>query len=210
MVLVGCGLTACTYQVGADTTQQEPVFTAYANKVPGKWSLQIDALRASAALKADGLRCSQFNYPLDLAKVFTQSAAEAFRTVTEDVRVTDHPLSQAEFASEGYTGVIRVRVEDLRAKAKVEGVFDATADADTEIDGAIIVTKGGQRMVDIKETGKGTAQRDAGLICQGTTEAVSSASIDAVQDVIRKLAEQFANSHDVRYSVPSFSPATSQ
>lgn len=203
------GLAACTYPVEPQTSEPAPVFTAYADKVPGKWALLIDASHATAALQADGLRCSQFDYPLDLSKSFVQTAAAAFKSVTEDIRIVDHPLSRSEFTSQAYTGVITIRVDSLHAAVKVDGLFDATATADTEIDGAILVVKGGQRMVDTGETGKGTSQRDTGLTCGGSADAVSAASADAMQDVIRKLTEQFANSHDIRYSVPSFSPSTS-
>lgn len=209
VVAVLGGLAACTYSVEPRTTEPAPVFTAYADKVPGKWALLIDASRATAALQAEGLRCSQFDYPLDLTKSFVLTTATAFKGVAEDIRVVDHPLSRSEFASQAYTGVITVRVDSLRATVKVDGVFDATATADTEIEGSILVVKGGQRMVDTGETGKGTSQRDAGLACGGSADAVSAASNDALQDVVRKLTEQFANSHDIRYSVPSFSPSAS-
>lgn len=209
VVAVAGGLAGCTYSVEPQTSEPAPVFTAYTDKVPGKWALLIDASHATAALQAEGLRCSQFDYPLDLTKSFVQTTAAAFKGVAEDVRIVDHPLSRSEFASQAYTGVITVRVDSLRATVKVEGMFDATATADTEIDGTILVVKGGQRMVDTGETATGTSQRDAGLTCGGSADAVSAASNDAVQDVVRKLAEQFANSHDVRYSVPSYSPSTS-
>lgn len=210
IVAVAGGLAACTYPVEPQTSEPAPVFTAYSDKVPGKWALLIDASRASAALQAEGLRCSQFDYPVDLTKSFVRTAAAAFKGVTEEVRLVDHPLSQSEFASQAYTGVIAVRVESLHAAVKVDGLFDATANADTEIAGTILVVKGGQRMVDTSETGNGLAQRDAGLACGGSADAVSAASDDALRDVIRKLTEQFANSHDIRYSVPSFSPSTSE
>ncbi|MGB8365642.1 MAG: hypothetical protein ACLQUZ_03510 [Rhizomicrobium sp.] len=210
VVAVASGLAACTYQVEANTSEPAPVVTAYTAKVPGKWALLIGTERATAALQAAGLRCSDSDYPLDLTKSFAHTAAATFRSVAEDIRVVDHPLSKSEFASEGYTGVIKVEVEALRAKLNVEGIQDATADANTEIDGTILVTKAGRRLVDSSETGTGTAQRDAGLTCDGAAVAVSAASDEALQDVIRKLAEQFANSHDIRYSVPSFTPAMSQ
>ncbi len=209
LVAVAGGLAACTYQVETNTTEPPPVLTAYAAKVPGKWALQIGADRATAELQAAGLRCDQFDYPLDLTKFFAQTAEATFKSVAEDVRVVDHSPSKSEIVSEGYAGVIKVRVEDLRAKVNVEGVMDATANANTEIDGTILVTKPGQRLVDNSETGIGTAQRDAGLACDGAGAAVSAASGEAVRDVIRKLAEQFANSHDIRYAAPGFAPATS-
>jgi hypothetical protein len=209
LVAVAGGLAACTYQVGINTAEPAAVVTAYAARVPGKWALFIDAERATATLQAAGVRCGQAGYPVDLTKDFTQTTADTFKTVAEDIRVVERPPSQAELVAKGYAGFIKVRVEDLRAKVNVEGIQDPTADAETEIDGTIVVVKAGQRMVDTGETAKGIAQRDAGLTCGGAANAVSAASDDALQDLVRKLAEQFANSHDIRYSVPSFVPATS-
>ena len=141
VVAVAGGLAACTYQVEANTSEPAPVVTAYSAKVPGKWALLIGTERATAALQAAGVRCSESDYPLDITKSFAYTAAATFKSVAEDIRIVDHPLSKSEFASEGYTGVIKVEVEALRAKLNVEGIQDATADANTEIDGTILVKK---------------------------------------------------------------------
>lgn len=211
IVLAAIGLAACSYQVETNSSEQSPVVTAYAEKVPGKWALLVATENAATATQAEGLRCSQFDDPLDVGKPFARAAALTFKRVAEDVRVVDHPLSHAEFASGGYAGVIRLEIADVRAKVNVEGMINTSANAETEIDGTILVTKGGERMVDTTETGKGTAERDAaGLACGGAADAVSEASDDALHDVVRKLAEQFANSHAIRYSVPSYAPEAPQ
>jgi hypothetical protein len=172
VVLLAAGLAACTYPVETPPAEAAPVITAYTDRVPGKWVLIVDAAKATTTLQDAGTRCSQSDYPLDLAKTFTETADATFKTVGDDVRVSDHALSKAELMSGGYSGVIVVSVAGLKASIKTNGVVEARAVAETEIEG----------------------------------EAAAAASDAAVQDVVGKLAEQFANSHAIRYSVPGLSP----
>ncbi|HUO93928.1 MAG TPA: hypothetical protein VMU22_13455 [Rhizomicrobium sp.] len=199
-------LAACSYPVEPPPADAVPVITAYADRVPGKWLLIVDASKATAALAAEGTRCSRSDYPLDLSKTFAETANATFRTVTEEVRLSDHALSKSEMVSGGYSGVIVVTVAQMRAHAKTDGLLEARASADIEIDGTILVAKGGERMVDSRQTGKGEAERDAHIDCSGAGEAVAAASDTAMRDVVGKLAEQFANSHAIRYSVPGLAP----
>jgi len=99
-----------------------------------------------------------------------------------------------------------LRVADLRASVETSGVVEARATAKTEIDGTILVMKAGERMVESQQSGSGDAERDAHIDCSGAGEAASAASDTAIQQVVEKLAEQFANSHAIRYSVPGLAP----
>ena len=206
VVLSAAGLAACTYPVETPPAEAVQVLTAYTDKVPGKWVLIVDAAKANTTLQDAGTRCSQTDYPLDLAKTFAETADATFKTVADEVRVSDRALSKAELMSGGYAGVIIVSVSGLKASIKTAGVVEARAAAETEIEGAILVIKGGERMVDSRQTGKGNAERDTHIDCSGAGEAAAAASDTAVQDVVGKLAEQFANSHAIRYSVPGLAP----
>jgi len=204
--VLAVGLAACTYPVETPPAEAVPILTAYTDRVPGKWVLIVDAARANAALESSGTRCSQSDYPLDLSKAFTETADATFKTVADDVRLSDHALSKSELISGGYSGVIILSVSALKASLKTDGVVEARAVAETEIEGAILVIKGGERMVDSRQTGIGQAERDAHIDCSGAGEAAAAASDTAVQDIVGKLAEQFANSHAIRYSVPGLAP----
>lgn len=200
------GLAGCSYPVETPPAEAVPVITAYTDRVPGKWALIVDAAKANTTLEDSGDRCSQTDYPLDLSKAFIDTADATFKTVADDIRVSDHALSRSELVSGGYSGVIIVSVSSLKATIKTSGIVEARAAAETEIEGAILVIKSGERMVDSRQTGRGTAERDAHIDCSGAGEAASVASDAAVQDVVGKLAEQFANSHAIRYSVPGLQP----
>ncbi|HKD23250.1 MAG TPA: hypothetical protein VKB71_14635 [Rhizomicrobium sp.] len=204
-LLAGC-LAACSQPIDPPTAEPVAILSAYADKVPGKWLLLVDAAAANAAPEASGTRCSEFDSPLDLSRTFTGTAEATFRTVADDIHISDHPPSRAELASGGYTGVVALRVTRLHTSVKTDGLIEAHASADAEIDASIVVTKGGDRMVESTQSGKGEAERDAKLDCSGAATAVSAASGAAMQDMTRKLAEQFANSHAVRYSVPGLAP----
>lgn len=206
VVLSAAGLAACSYPVETPPAEAVPVVTAYTDKVPGKWALIVDAARANTTLEDAGTRCSQTDYPLDLSKAFTATADATFRTVADEVRVTDHALSRSDLMAGGYAGVIIVSVSSLKASIKTNGVIESRAAAEAEIDGEILVIKSGERMVDSRQSGKGDAERDTHIDCSGAGEAAAAASDTAVQDVVRKLAEQFANAHAVRYSVPGLAP----
>jgi len=206
VAITAAGLAACSYPVEAPPAQSVPVITAYADKVPGKWVLIVDAGKASTTLEAAGTRCSQSDFPLDLSKPLAQTAEATFKTVADDIRLSDHALSKSELASGDYAGVILLRVADLRARVETSGIVEARATAKTEIDGTILVMKAGERMVESQQSGSGDAERDAHIDCSGAGEAASAASDTAIQQVVEKLAEQFANSHAIRYSVPGLAP----
>jgi hypothetical protein len=206
VLLSAAGLAACSYPVETPPAEAVSVLTAYTDKVPGKWVLIVDAAKANTTLEDAGTRCSQTDYPLDLSKTFTETADATFKTVADDVRVSDHALSRSELMSGGYSGVIIVSVSVLKASIKTTGVVEARAAAETEIDGEILVIKGGERMVDSRQKGKGDAERDTHIDCSGAGEAAAAASDAAVQEVVSRLAEQFANSHAIRYSVPGLAP----
>jgi len=46
LVALAGGLVACTYQVESTTTQTAAPFSAYTDKVSGKWALLVDADKA--------------------------------------------------------------------------------------------------------------------------------------------------------------------
>ena len=121
VVLSAVGLAACSYPVETPPAEAVPVLTAYTARVPGKWVLIVDAAKANTTLEDAGTRCSQTDYPLDLAKIFTQTADATFRTVADDVTVSDHALSKSELMSGGYSGVIIVSVAGLKAGIKTDG-----------------------------------------------------------------------------------------
>ena len=206
VAMLAGGLAACSSSVESPTADTAAVVSAYADKVPGKWVLLVDAAKANSPLEASGTRCSSFDDPIDLTQSLAGTAEATFKSVADDIRLSDHPLSKSELASGGYTGVVVLRVTDLHAHMKTDGLIEARTKAETEIGGSILVTKGAERMVDASERGTGDAERDAGLDCSGAASAASAASDAATQDMIRKFAEQFANSHTVRYAAPGLAP----
>ncbi len=203
-------LAACSHTVDAGNSVAAPVVTAYAEKVPGKWALLVDPGHARGDAQSDGLRCGLIKYPLDLETSFALTAASTFRQVTQDIRVKDHPLTHAEIASGGYAGTIALHIEAVRARIDVSGVVDASASATSEIDGTLAVMSAGRRLVDTGDTGSGHALRDAGLTCAGAADAAAAATNDALQDLVRRLAEHFANSHSVRNTASGFAPTMAQ
>ena len=204
--LAALALAGCSYEVGNDAPEAPAPFLAYTNRVPGKWLLLVDAKAATAAPQIAEPRCNQFDYTMDFTKSFEQSAVAAFGKAADEIRFSDHPLNRSEVANGGYTGVIRLSVHAFRPRVKIDGFVDAAANAETEIDGTIIVSKGGETMVDASQSGIGKGARDAGPICGGAADAMSDATIEAMQDLVRKLAEDFANSRTIRYSVPGYTP----
>jgi hypothetical protein len=200
------GLAGCSSTVDPPAPDSAPVVSAYAHRVPGKWALLVDTTKANVAIQESGTRCSSVDDPVDLSRSFARTAEATFKSVADDIRLSDHSLSQNEIASGAYTGVVVLRVTDLHATLKTDGLLDTHAVAETEIGGTILVTKGSERMVDASELGKGGAERDAGLTCEGAATAASAASDAAVEDVVRRLAEQFANSRAVRDAAPGLSP----
>ncbi len=199
-------LAGCSYEVSNDAPEAPAPYLAYTNRIPGKWLLLVDAKAAIAQPAIAETRCNQFDYAMDFTKAFERSAMAAFGKAADEVRFSDHALSRTEFAADGYTGIIRLNVTAFRPRAKVEGFVDATAEAVTEIDGTISVVKGGRAMVDETQSGIGKGTRETGPICGGAADAMSDATVAAMQDLVRKMAEDFANSRTIRFSVPGYTP----
>lgn len=191
-------LSACSYAVEQISPEPEPAITAYAEKVPGKWALLIEADRAIIHPEAQSARCSQFDYQGDLSNAFSRTAAATFEKVADDVRVSDHALSRAELASGSYSGVIVLRVTGVHSKVRVDDLIGGQAIADAGFDGTILVTHDTDRLIDDSQSARGHAERAAGLACDGAADALAAADDQALKDVVRRLAEQFANSHAVR------------
>jgi hypothetical protein len=196
------GVSACTGSVDTAAVPAPAVITAYSARMSGKWALFVDASRAAGDVAVAGMRCNRTVVALHLERAVPRAALEAFRSVSDDVQASAAPLPAATLAEGGYAGAIAVVIRDFDVKDRVDGLMDATATADVRIDATLHVTRAGGAVLEADETGTGEASLASGFVCGGATDAVANATDAAITDVVRKLAEQFADSRALRMPDP--------
>jgi len=110
-----------------------------------------------------------------------------------------NPQDRLGLAAEKARGMIIVRGEQSIAKLRVvPGFWTANMEADVEIVASIIVDGKSGRLLGSTVSGRGTAQSDAGSMCEGGAKALGEAAGEAIRQTLTRLGEQLNNSERVR------------
>jgi len=199
VLAVALSLSACARNVEVMSAPNLNVYTSYADKMPGKWALFVQASSLRRDVHTDGFQCAAYNYPLNLESSFKESVAATFRNLVTEVNLVNQAPTVASLANDGYAGLIRVNGDDLRAHLTIKpGFFSATAEVTVEIDAGVIVEGRTGRLLGTQASGTGRADHDAGAFCSGTGATISEASQSAMKASLGQLAERFSNSPQVR------------
>jgi hypothetical protein len=201
--LAALGLSGCAYNVQTVSAPELNVYSNYTDKVAGKWALVIDdggAFRQT--VHAEGLACAAHSYPLDLSSTFRQSAIATFQNLVTDADVLDRPIPVEVMAAQGYSGEIEIKTDSMNVKLNfIPGLFNATADADLELDAGLVATGPKGRLVGTKASGRGHESSDAGMACGGAAIAIGNSAQKAMRDLLGEMGERFSNAPQVRPSV---------
>ena len=190
--------SGCAYQANTSTAPARNVVTSYGNKIPGKWSLLIEADRLNTTVRSEGLQCSAHTFPVNFTTGFPASVRETLPNVITQVDEVELGAEHSP-ASNKTRGLIQVRGDNLQARLKiVPGFWSANVVVDVDITVAVTVDNGSGRIFGKTFDGRGHADRPSGMFCSGGAEAVKAAAEEAQRDVLRHIAEDLANSERLR------------
>ena len=189
-------VSGCTYTANTAPAPARNIVTSFANKVPGKWAVLVEADRLNTTVRSEDLNCSAHTFPINFTQGFPASVRETFPNVftqVEDVEGTEGVRS-----TKG-RGVVQVRGENLQSRLKiVPGFWSANVVVDVDMTVAVTVEGANGRLFGKTFDGRGRADRPVGMLCSGGAEAVKAAAEDAQRDVLRRIAEELANSDRLR------------
>jgi hypothetical protein len=192
-------LGACAYQAQTVSSPARNVVTSYTNKVPGKWLLYVEADRLNTTARPEDVSCSAHSFPLDFSQGFPASVRDTLPNVLERVEEVPEPVASDRLKASGARGIVIVRGEQLSSRLRaVPGFW--SANIVTEVDMAVSVTVEGPngRMFGKTFDGRGKGDRPSGAFCSGGSESLKVAAEDAQREVLRRIAEEVANSDRVR------------
>ncbi|EHP94203.1 hypothetical protein MetexDRAFT_0948 [Methylorubrum extorquens DSM 13060] len=193
---ISLALPGCTYTANTTAAPARNVITSFSNKVPGKWAVLVEADRLNTTARSEDLNCSAHTFPINFTQGFPASVRETFPNVFAQVEDAE--------AAEGVRnakarGVIQVRGENLQSRLKiVPGFWSNNVVVDVDMTVAVTVEGANGRLFGKTFDGRGRADRPLGMFCAGGAEAVKAAAEDAQRDVLRRIAEELANSERVR------------
>lgn len=192
-------LPGCTYMANTAAAPARNVVTSYGNKVPGKWAVLVEADRLNTTARSEDLNCSFHTFPVNFTQGFPASVRETLPNVVAQIEDVDASSADSAMKSLKARGMIRVRGENLQSRLKiVPGMWSNNVVVDVDMTVAVTVDGPGGRLFGKTFDGRGHADRPLGMLCAGGAEAVKAAAEDAQRDVLRRIAEELANSDRVR------------
>ena len=165
--------------------------------MPGKWLVYVEADRLNGTARSEDFNCWAHSFPLDFRQGFPASVRSTLPNVLERVEDVDVPTPPGR--ASGARGVITIRGEDLKSRLKIaSGFLSANVVTDVDITASVTVDRPGGRLFGKTFDGHGRADRPVGMFCAGGAEALRAAAEDAQRDVLRRIAEEIANTERLR------------
>ncbi len=190
--------SGCAYQANTELAPARNVVTSYNKKIPGKWSLLVEADRLNTTVRSEDIKCSAHTFPVNFTTGFPASVRETLPNVVTQVEEVELGAEHSP-ASLKTRGLIQVRGDNLQARLKiVPGFWSANVVVDVDMTVAVTVDNGSGRVFGKTFDGRGHADRPSGMFCSGGAEAVKTAAEEAQRDVLRRIAEELANSERMR------------
>lgn len=199
ITLVALCTSGCAYKADPTSAPARNVVTSYSNKIPGRWAVLVEAERLNTTVRSQDIKCSAHTFPIDFTKGFPASVRETLPNVIAQVDFTEESSVPDAMKSTKSRGLIQIRGEQLEARLKiVPGFWTANVIVEVDMTVAVTVDGGGGRLFGKTFDGHGHADRPAGMFCGGGADAVKAAAEDAQRNVLRRIAEDLANSDRVR------------
>lgn len=159
----------------------------------------IESERLNTTVRSQDIKCSAHTFPIDFTQGFPASVRETLPNVIAHVEFTETSSVSDAMKSTKSRGLIQIRGEQLESRLKiVPGFWSANVVVDVEMTVAVTVDGGGGRLFGKTFDGHGHADRPAGMFCAGGADAVKAAAEDAQRNVLRRIAEELANSDRIR------------
>lgn len=192
-------LGGCAYQAATIATPADDVVTSFSDKIPGKWLLYIDASNLNTTVRPDSLECSAHNFPLDFTTGFPASVRTTLPNVIEDTEDVPDPIPADQAKKQGARGIISVHGESVSANLHVvSGFWSANIATEVDISASVTIDGPSGRLFGKTFDGEGRGDAPSGLACDGGAKALQEAADRAQKELLRRMAEEIANSDRVR------------
>lgn len=188
----------CAYTANTSTAPARNVVTSYSNKIPGKWSVLIEVDRLNTTVRSEDLKWAAHTFPVNFTQGFPASVRDTLPNVIAQIEEVE---AEAETSSHKMKnrGLIQIRGDNLQSRLKiVPGFWSANVVVDVDMTVVVTVDNGSGRLFGKTFDGRGHADRPAGVFCEGGADAVKAAAEEAQRDVLRRIAEDLANSERMR------------
>lgn len=191
--------SGCAYKADTSLAPARNVITSYSSKIPGQWAVLIESERLNTTVRSQDLNCSAHTFPIDFTQGFPASVRETLPNVIAHVEFTETSSVPEAIKSTKSRGLIQIRGERLESNLKiVPGFWSANVVVDVDMTVGVTVDGGGGRLFGKTFDGHGHADRPTGIFCAGGADAVKAAAEDAQRIVLRRIAEELANSDRIR------------
>jgi hypothetical protein len=194
-------LAGCAYKAAPLDAPSYNVVTSFSEKVHGKWLLAVDAEALNQVVKPSTFACAAHTFPLQLSAVYVTSVSETLRNVFDQIEPVPAPIPGDQATKRGAKGIIVVHGEEVRPRLDIQpGFWSANMKTQVVVVASVYVDGPKGRIFGTTVEGQGTADAEAGMMCEGGAKSLTDASSTAIRDSVRKIAEGLGNSDRVRSS----------
>lgn len=192
-------IPGCSYKVDTPIAPSYDVYSSYTDKVPGRWAVLVDGEQLKGDFKVSGYTCSAHSYPLDASLAFNTSVNKTLENVLENVEDVRSPLSRDQLVMGGYSGLIRVKGEEIDVDLDVvPGFWTAGMKAEVQMVAALAVDGQDGRLLGGRIASDADDDAEASGACSGGADAISKATEKALRRLMEDLGEKVSNEPRLR------------
>lgn len=194
-------LSGCSYKATTNINPATSIYSNYADKVPGKYALYVDAEEMMDIFKVSGYACSAHKYPVDARHAFRVSVERTLENIIEELEVVDSPLDRVAIRARKLSGMIVVEADELEIDLTViPGFWSAKMKADVEITAKVQIDNEAGRLLGTSVEGDDDYLAESGGACAGGAKAIGIAIEKAMKETFERMGERISNSPRLRKS----------
>jgi len=199
LCLISSLLSGCAYKVKPVSVAAYDIYSSHSEKLAGKYLLYVDASAFNRKVKPTGLSCAAHSYPVEGASSFKSATIKTITNIVDEIETVDTAVPASGLKERGAKGMIVVKAQDMVSRLRfIEGFFSATAEADFELVVSVLVDGQKGRLFGTTVSGTGRAESQAGMMCEGGSDAVSQSLSQAGKKALTELAESISNAERLR------------
>jgi len=203
LLSVSLVLAGCSYNVEPVATKALNIYSAYENKVPGRFALLLDgSLRNVKREIAPATQiCQAHRYPIVVGDALALSVKHTMESVFEQVSEYETAPSAETLNKLGLSGVILVKLADFAPRLQcARGCWGGTCSANTELSFGVTVRGRSGVLAATSASGSKTSDGESAGACSGGATVIADSITRATRDALERLAERLSNSPKLRES----------
>lgn len=196
-------LAGCSYSVQPLSTKAVNIYSAYENKIPGRYALLLDGSLRNVQREIVPAThiCRAHRYPIMVGDSLALSVKNTLESVFEQVSEYEAAPSAETLTKLGLSGVILVKLDDFAPRLQcAQGFWSGTCSASTELSFGVTVRGRGGVLAATSASGSKTSDGEAAGACSGGATVIADSITRATRDALERLAERLSNSPKLRES----------